>query len=33
MSLYMNGWIDEHRISKGIARWSADFMPPTEAYS
>ena len=28
-----NGWIDECRISKGIARWTADFTPPTGEYS
>ncbi|OHB43896.1 MAG: hypothetical protein A2Y13_01295 [Planctomycetes bacterium GWC2_45_44] len=28
----LNGWIDEFRISKGIARWTADFTPPIEAY-
>lgn len=28
-----NGWLDEVRISKGIARWTANFTPPTEAYS
>lgn len=28
-----NGWIDELRISKGIARWTANFTPPTSAYS
>ena len=27
------GWIDEFRVSKGIARWTANFTPPTEAYS
>jgi hypothetical protein len=27
-----NGWIDEFRISKGIARWTANFTPPTSAY-
>jgi len=27
-----NGWVDEFRISKGIARWTADFTPPTRAY-
>lgn len=27
------GWIDEVRVSKGIARWTANFTPPTEAYS
>lgn len=30
---YYNGWLDEYRISKGIARWDANFDPPTEAYS
>jgi hypothetical protein len=30
---YWNGWLDEIRISKGIARWTANFTPPTEAYS
>ena len=29
----LNGWMDECRISKGIARWTANFTPPTEAYS
>jgi len=28
-----NGYIDELRISKGIARWTSNFTPPTEAYS
>jgi hypothetical protein len=30
-----NGWVDEFRISKGIARWSPGvaFTPPTAAYS
>ena len=28
-----NGHIDEFRISKGIARWTANFTPPTKAYS
>lgn len=32
-SLYFNGWIDEFRFSKGIARWTANFTPPTSAYS
>lgn len=27
------GYIDEFRISVGIARWTANFTPPTEAYS
>jgi hypothetical protein len=26
------GHIDEFRISKGIARWTADFTPPLTAY-
>ncbi len=28
-----DGWIDEFRVSKGIARWTTDFTPPTSAYS
>ena len=28
-----NGWIDEFRVSKGIARWTANFTPPVSAYS
>lgn len=31
--LYYNGWIDEFRFSKGIARWTANFTPPTKAYN
>lgn len=32
-SLYnLGGWIDEMRVSKGIARWTGSFTPPTEAY-
>ena len=27
------GWIDEIRVSKGIARWTANFTPPTQPYS
>ena len=30
---YHTGWIDELRISKGVARWTANFTPPTSAYS
>jgi hypothetical protein len=30
---YFNGWIDEFRFSKGIARWTANFTPPTSPYS
>jgi hypothetical protein len=29
---YYNGWLDEFRISKGIARHTAGFTPPTGAY-
>jgi len=29
---FLNGWIDEFRISKGIARWTTDFTPPTSPY-
>ena len=32
-SYWFNGWIDEVRVSKGIARWTANFTPPTSAYS
>ena len=28
-----NGWIGEVRVSKGIARWTANFTPPTAQYS
>lgn len=28
-----NGWIDEFRLSVGVARWTAAFTPPTYAYS
>ena len=28
----LNGWMDEVRISKGIARWTANFTPPTGEY-
>jgi hypothetical protein len=27
-----NGWLDEIRISKGVARWTANFTPPSSAY-
>lgn len=30
---YFDGWLDEFRISKGIARWTSDFTPPTEEYA
>jgi hypothetical protein len=29
---YYNGYVDEFRFSKGIARWTADFTPPTAEY-
>lgn len=29
----LNGWLDEVRISKGIARWISNFAPPTAPYS
>jgi len=29
---YFNGYMDEIRISKGVARWTANFTPPTEPY-
>jgi hypothetical protein len=29
---YHNGWLDEFRVSKGIARWTANFTPPTLEY-
>jgi hypothetical protein len=29
----INGWLDEVRISKGIARWTGNFTPPTSAYA
>lgn len=32
-SYYLNGWIDEMRVSRGVARWTADFTPPTAEYS
>lgn len=30
---YFDGAIDELRVSKGIARWTANFTPPASAYS
>jgi hypothetical protein len=29
----LNGWLDEFRISKGIARWTANFIPPSSEYT
>ena len=28
-----NGWIDEFQLSVGIARWTENFTPPTQAYA
>jgi len=28
----LDGWIDEFRVTKGVARWTANFIPPTQAY-
>lgn len=30
--VFFNGWIDELRVSKGVARWTANFTVPTAAY-
>lgn len=32
-ALELAGWLDELRISKGVARWTADFTVPSVAYS
>ena len=32
VAYYLNGWLDEFRWSKGIARWTANFTPPTREY-
>ena len=29
---YLSGWLDELRVSKGVARWSSNFSPPTTEY-
>jgi|GEM_PF-3859719 len=29
---YFNGYIDEVRVSKGIARWTSNFTPPSATY-
>jgi hypothetical protein len=31
-SYFLNGWIDEFRVSKGIARWTSNFTVPTGPY-
>jgi YD repeat-containing protein len=28
----LNGWLDEFRISKGIARWTSNFTPPSDEF-
>lgn len=30
---YYSGWMEELRVSKGIARWTSNFTPPAEPYS
>lgn len=30
---YQDGYYDEFRVSKGIARWTANFTPPSAAYT
>jgi len=32
INFYLNGWMDEFRVSKGIARWTSDFAPPRAPY-
>ncbi len=29
---FFNGWLDEFRVSKGVARWTSNFTPPTARY-
>jgi len=29
---YLNGWLDEFRVSNGVARWTSNFAPPTARY-
>lgn len=29
---FFNGYLDEFRVSKGIARWTSNFTPPTQPY-
>jgi hypothetical protein len=29
---YLNGWLDEFRVSKGVARWTSNFTPPAAPY-
>jgi len=30
---YLYGWLDEFRVSKGVARWTSNFTPPTSPYA
>jgi len=30
---FLNGWLDEFRVSKGVARWTSNFTPPTGTYA
>ena len=32
-SQYFNGWLDELRVTKGLARWTANFTPPTAPHT
>ena len=32
-SHYFNGWLDEFRVSKGVARWTSNFTPPTAPHT
>jgi len=32
-NFWLKGWMDEIRVSKGIARWTSNFTPPTQEYS
>jgi hypothetical protein len=29
---YLNGYVDEYRVTKGIARYTANFTPPTAPF-
>ncbi len=31
--IFLKGFLDEYRYSRGIARWTSNFTPPTAAYS
>jgi hypothetical protein len=32
-TVFFNGWLDEFRVSKGIARWTSNFTPPAVSYN